>query len=72
MRKLDRTTTGTSLDYICDLNRRLSHEIKYLINQADFINLRLRLSKVMKRDKNINADGIYTVRSLYFDDYFII
>ena len=31
MKKLDRTTTGTSLDYICDLNRHLSQEIKYLI-----------------------------------------
>ncbi len=31
MKALDRTTTGTSLDYICDLNRRLSLEIKYLI-----------------------------------------
>ncbi len=31
MSKLDRTTTGTSLDYICDLNRKLSTEIKYLI-----------------------------------------
>ena len=31
MSKLDRTTTGTSLDYICDLNRHLSQQIKYLI-----------------------------------------
>ena len=31
MAKLDRTTKGTSLDFICDLNRRLSQEIKYLI-----------------------------------------
>jgi uncharacterized protein (DUF2126 family)/transglutaminase-like putative cysteine protease len=31
MRKLERTTKGTSLDYICDLNRQLSQEIKYLI-----------------------------------------
>ena len=31
MAKLDRTTSGTSLDFICDLNRRLSHEIRYLI-----------------------------------------
>ncbi len=31
MRKLKRTTTGTSLDFICDLNRQLSQEIKYLI-----------------------------------------
>ena len=31
MAKLDRTTNGTSLDYICDLNRLLSQQIKYLI-----------------------------------------
>ncbi len=31
MRKLDRTSSGTSLDYICDLNRQLSQQIKYLI-----------------------------------------
>jgi uncharacterized protein (DUF2126 family)/transglutaminase-like putative cysteine protease len=31
MAALDRTTAGTSLDYICDLNRKLSQEIKYLI-----------------------------------------
>ncbi len=31
MSKLDRTTKGTSLDYICDLNRLLSQQIKYLI-----------------------------------------
>ena len=31
LRKLDHTTTGTSLDYICDLNRHLSQQIKYLI-----------------------------------------
>ena len=31
MRRLDRRSTGTTLDYICDLNRRLSSEIKYLI-----------------------------------------
>jgi uncharacterized protein (DUF2126 family)/transglutaminase-like putative cysteine protease len=31
MAKLNRTTSGTSLDYICDLNRKLSTDIKYLI-----------------------------------------
>jgi transglutaminase-like putative cysteine protease len=31
MTALDRTTSGTSLDYICDLNRKLSQDIKYLI-----------------------------------------
>ena len=31
MRRLDRKSSGTTLDYICDLNRRLASEIKYLI-----------------------------------------
>ena len=31
MRRLDRTSSGTTLDFICDLNRRLASEIKYLI-----------------------------------------
>ena len=31
MRRLDRATTGTTLDYICDLNRKLASEVKYLI-----------------------------------------
>ena len=31
MRKLDRRSTGTTLDYICELNRKLASQIKYLI-----------------------------------------
>lgn len=46
------------------------HELKYLINQADYTLLRLRFSTFMKKDEHVNADGIYTVRSLYFDDYY--
>ncbi|MCE1255799.1 MAG: polyphosphate polymerase domain-containing protein [Anaerolineae bacterium] len=45
-------------------------ELKYLINEADVTLMRLRLSSFMKKDEHINADGNYTVRSLYFDDYY--
>ena len=45
-------------------------ELKYLINEADVTLTRLRLSSFMKKDEHINADGNYTVRSLYFDDYY--
>ena len=31
MRRLDRKSTGTTLDFICDLNRKLASQIKYLI-----------------------------------------
>ncbi len=46
MLKLDRSTAGTSLDFICDLNRRLSQDIKYLIRmepgvQAPDVTLKL-------------------------------
>ncbi len=31
MRTLDRRSRGTTLDFICDLNRRISEQVKYLI-----------------------------------------
>ena len=39
MARLDRTATGTSLDYICDLNRSLSQEINYLIRMEPGVQL---------------------------------
>ncbi len=43
------------------------HEHKHEINYADMLILRTRLSAVMKRDKH-SVDGIYKIRSLYFDN----
>lgn len=42
------------------------HEWKYEINNFDKMMLQNRLGTVMKRDKN-SVDGIYQIRSLYFD-----
>ncbi len=43
------------------------HEYKHEINPADMLELRTRLSAVMKKDVH-TIDGKYFVRSLYFDN----
>ena len=43
------------------------HEWKHVINYADMLTLRSRLSAVMKRDEHA-IGGIYRIRSLYFDN----
>ncbi|MDR1263831.1 MAG: polyphosphate polymerase domain-containing protein [Oscillospiraceae bacterium] len=47
------------------INKR--HEYKHSLNWADYLIIRSRLSKIMRRDPHAGADGIYRVRSLYFD-----
>ena len=44
------------------------HELKYPINTADCYALRQRISSFMKRDLHTGEDGLYTVRSIYFDN----
>ena len=46
------------------------HEQKYLINYRDYKLVQLRLKDLLARDENVSSDGAYTVRSLYFDDYY--
>lgn len=43
------------------------HEYKVTINMQDHMILRSRLRHVLKCDANINKEGVYAVRSLYFD-----
>lgn len=45
------------------------HELKYLIDTAQKDYICLRLGHFLKLDKHTNNGG-YTIRSLYFDDYF--
>ncbi len=45
------------------------HELKYPISAAGYLALRQRLLPVMQRDPHAGADGLYTVRSVYFDNY---
>lgn len=45
------------------------HELKYMINMADWMCLRARLKQLAQPDENAGQDGSYQVRSLYFDNY---
>ena len=45
------------------------HELKYQIGPADHLVLRQRLKAVMQQDLHTGADGLYTIRSVYFDNY---
>ena len=47
---------------------RYRHEWKYEINYGDFLILKTRQDAVMTRDTHAR-DGVYQVRSLYFDNY---
>ena len=45
------------------------HEMKFLINYYDYTFIKLRLNHLLSMDSNVDSDGSYFVRSLYFDDY---
>ena len=52
-----------------ELTGSYRHELKYQISPAGHHALRQRLRAVMKRDPHTQADGLYTIRSVYFDNY---
>lgn len=43
------------------------HELKFEISSGDLLVIRNRMSAIMKRDIHA-VDGVYTIRSLYFDN----
>lgn len=45
------------------------HEYKYLISSAEMTMLKNRLKGIVRLDEHSETDG-YSVRSLYFDDYY--
>ena len=50
-----------------ELPGNFRHELKYQIGAAEHIALRSRLGCVMGRDGHARGDGLYLVRSIYFD-----
>ena len=49
--------------------QKFRHEMKYVISSAELAMLRNRVDHLIPVDSHAAADGRYTVRSLYFDDY---
>ncbi len=48
---------------------KFRHEYKHTVNLSDILQLRTRLSAIMKHDEHADADGTYLIKSLYFDNY---
>ena len=48
---------------------RYRNELKYSIDYSDYLALRQRLRPIMKPDAHVRADGRYTIRSIYFDNF---
>lgn len=46
---------------------QMRHEHKHIITYGDMLLLRSRLRAVMKADPHAGPDGVYRIRSLYFD-----
>ena len=49
---------------------KFRHEYKHYINRSDYYILKSRLETIMKPDRNVNAEGKYIIRSLYFDNIY--
>ena len=53
-----------------EVKKTFRHEIKYYINYKDHMLLRTALGAVMRLDDNVDENGGYHIRSLYFDDIY--
>ncbi len=51
-----------------DEKKNYRHELKYGISYTDYLAVRSRISKVMDKDPHTSEDGLYTIRSVYFDN----
>ena len=45
------------------------HEMKYLISVAQLPLLKSRVEQIMHLDPHVGENGVYNIRSVYFDDY---
>lgn len=48
---------------------KFRHEFKYLCTDAQLAILKTRLTGIMTKDPHVSSDGVYHIKSLYFDDY---
>lgn len=46
------------------------HEFKYICSYGELKMLQIRLSGLMFMDSHAGREGVYNIRSLYFDDYY--
>ena len=46
---------------------KFRHELKYYINEADYLTIKKRLSAIAETDCHADESGTYKIRSLYFE-----
>ncbi len=51
-----------------ELNNKYRHELKFSVSKADYLAIRSRVRTVMKPDPHTDENGLYTIRSIYFDN----
>lgn len=49
--------------------KKYRHELKYPVSYAQLAMLKNRLNHLIPVDKHVGEAGMYSIRSLYFDDY---
>lgn len=71
-RKLSDLSDGMENETDCGQRRKepkFRHELKYLCSDAQLQMLKSRLNGIMCLDPHVGEDGVYIIKSLYFDDY---
>ena len=51
-------------------NVKFRHEFKYLISSAELEIIKTRVKNLLEPDSHTGNTGTYSIRSLYFDDYY--
>lgn len=67
---VSRKATNESVKPVASKGLTFRHELKYYINYRDYVVLRNALKASMSLDANAGDDGMYHIRSLYFDDMY--
>lgn len=49
---------------------KFRYELKYVCSDLQLIQMEERLKRILKPDIHVGSEGFYTIRSLYFDDYY--
>lgn len=52
------------------MENRFRHEFKYICSYGQLRMLQARLTGLISPDSHAGKDGVYNIRSLYFDDYY--
>ena len=48
--------------------KQYRHELKFAVSYADYLAMRTRLQMIMRRDPHVDDNGLYLIRSIYFDN----